>query len=221
MYEKCQFRVQDVFFNAVLHRANEALLEVGHIIGEPTDEVEKWITRMRTAFAERFWDDGSGRYLDFDLHAQTQIDENTIATFSPLFAGLPTQEQAQRLVEHLTNPAEYWPGPDAPQFLVPTTSKHSRYWDPTRYWRGPVWVNTNWVLIRGLERYGFVEEANRVRDDTLSLLACPLPDGDEWWFWEYFNPTNGNVHGINGFSWSAALALELTEPAQAGGRPTL
>ena len=71
---------------------------------------------MRTAFAERFWDDGSGRYLDFDLHAQTQIDENTIATFSPLFAGLPTQEQAQRLVEHLTNPAEYWPGPDAPQF---------------------------------------------------------------------------------------------------------
>jgi hypothetical protein len=74
---------------------------------------------------------------------------------------------------------------------------------------------TNWLLIQGLQRYGFVEEAERVRDDTLSLLACPLPGGDDWWFCEYFNPTNGNAHGTVGFSWSAALALALTEPPPA------
>ena len=34
---------------------------------------------------------------------------------------------------------------------------------PTRYWRGPVWPILNWVLQRGLERYGYRERAEQVR----------------------------------------------------------
>ena len=26
---------------------------------------------------------------------------------------------------------------------------------PTRYWRGPIWPILNWVLQRGLDRYGY------------------------------------------------------------------
>jgi hypothetical protein len=217
--ERCPFLVQDVLFNAVLHRANEALITIGTMIGRPTDEIDEikgWRKKTCLAF-ERLWDDDTGRYLDADLISGNPIDENTIATFVPLYAKLPNDDQARRLVkEHLRNPQEYWPAEDDPHFVVTTVAKNSSSWDGSRYWNGPIWVNTNWMVLQGLQRYDdfFTEEANRVRDDTLSLLSCALPGGSDWWFWEYFNPLTGNVHGIDGFSWSAALALELTDPGR-------
>ena len=217
LFRHCPFLVQDVLFNALLHRANEALVEIAELIGETTEEIGRWMDRTRCAFSERLWDKCEGRYLDADLRSGRPVDQNTIATFVPLYAGLPSGDQAERLVrQHLTNVEEYWPASGRPHFVVPTVSKNSEHWEPSRYWRGPIWLNTNWLLIEGLQRYGFVEEAERVRDDTLSLLACPLPGGDDWWFCEYFNPTNGNAHGTVGFSWSAAVALALTEPSPPG-----
>jgi glycogen debranching enzyme len=79
--------------------------------------------------------------------------------------------------------------------------------DPVKYWRGPVWVNVNWMLHHGLLRAGKHELAARVRDDTLALL-------ERHGFWEYFDPRpaaagrSGGL-GTDGFSWSAALALDF------------
>jgi hypothetical protein len=210
LFQHCPFLVQDVLFNSILYRANRALLAIARELGEPTGEIEKWMERTRKSFDDKLWSEEHGRYLNFNLRTGEAINENTIATFIPLYAGLPSPEQAGRLVnEHLKNPQEYWPATATPQFLVPTASKSSRLWSPGRYWRGPVWVNTNWLVLKGLEAYGYYEEAGRIRQDTLSLLRNPMPGAGEWWFWEYFNPLNGNVCGIDNFSWSAALAIEL------------
>jgi len=220
LFAHCPFLVQDVLFNALLHRANEALITIATALGEPTQEIEVWRERTADAFARKLWDEAEGRYFDFDLRAGRPIDQNTIATFLPLYAELPTAEQAERLVRgNLTNPAKYWPHPDTPHFVIPTASKDNAYWDPNRYWRGPIWINTNWLVLQGLLRYGYHEEARRIFDDTLSLLTCPLPEGEPWWFWEYFNPLNGNVYGIDRFSWSAALAIALTAQPPPGRRP--
>ncbi len=70
------------------------------------------------------------------------------------------------------------------------------------------------MVIKGLEAYGYQEEALRIRQDTLRLLRNPMPGAGQWRFWEYFNPLNGSVSGIDNFSWSAALAIELTEISQ-------
>ena len=50
-------------------------------------------------------------------------------------------------------PERFGPSADAP-WAVTSTSKSSAAFDPRRYWRGPVWVNVNWFLVRGLERSG-------------------------------------------------------------------
>ncbi len=213
LFEQCPFLVQDVLFNAILHRANRALLEIAHELGVPTGEIEEWMKCTQNSFYNKLWSEKHGRYWDFNMRKGEYIDQNTIATFIPLFAGLASPEQADRLVnEHLKNPKEYWPGDEPPQsrFLVPGVSKDNALWLPQCYWRGPIWVQTNWLVLKGLEAYGYEEEANHIRQDTLSLLRNPMPDGEDWWFWEYFNPLNGHVCGIDHFSWSAALAIELT-----------
>lgn len=212
---QCPFLVQDVAFNAILHRANAALLHIADVLQRPDAEkttIQAWRARTATAFQNKLWSAADGRYLDFDLAHNRPINQNTIATFIPLFAQLPSPEQADLLVQaHLKNPREYWPGDVGREsrLLIPTTSKNNPLYLPYNYWRGPIWINTNWLVIKGLENYGYHAEAQRVRQDTLSLLYNPIPNGTPWRFWEYFDPTNANVFGTDGFSWSAALAIEL------------
>ena len=121
----------------------------------------------------------------------------------PLFAGLPSKEQAQHLVEqHLLNPKEYAPDGDV-QHWVTTTAKTEPTWEARRYWRGPVWIIMNWFIIDGLKRYGYDDLAELIRKDTLGLIEAGG-------FREYYDARDGSGCGSTDFSWSAALALELT-----------
>ena len=204
IFAQSPFVVQDVLFNSVLFRADDALRELAARIGEPTEPMERWMHAARSAFQERLWDETNTLYYDYDQRAARAICENTIAALMPLYAGLPSPDQAQRLIkEHLLNPAEY--APDAHTlFRVPSASKASQYFDPRGYWRGPIWVNMNWFLIHGLEHYGYTDLARAIRDDTLTLV-------ERSGFHEYFDPRTGEGDGTDIFSWTAALVIDLVE----------
>lgn len=198
------FLVQDILFNAILFRADEDLRDLAARLHEPTDEIDGWLGRMRQHFQARFWDERAGLYYDFDVRGGKRIPVNTASTFLPLFAGLPSREQAQRLVaEHLQNPAQYALGGEVNHWVT-TTAKTEPTWEPRRYWRGPVWVIMNWLIFEGLRRYGYDEFAELIRQDTLGLI-------EKSGFREYYDPRDGSGCGSTDFSWSAALALELLQ----------
>ena len=81
---------------------------------------------------------------------------------------------------------------DAPEFAA------------NRYWSGPTWVNINWVIVQGLRRYGAADLADELTRRTLELV-------EGGGFAEYFSPLTGHGDGIEDFSWTAALTLELLE----------
>ena len=203
IFANSPFVVQDVLLNSVLFCADDALRELAALIGEATERVEQWMRMTRLAFQSRLWNDADALFYDFDQRGGRVIRENTIAALIPLYAGLATKAQADRLVKHLLNPEEY--APDTTTTLrVPTASKSSNYFAPRGYWRGPIWVNMNWFLIHGLERYGYVDLARAIRADTLTLV-------ERSGFHEYFDPRTGEGDGSDMFSWSAALVIDLVE----------
>jgi glycogen debranching enzyme len=196
------FLVQDILFNSILFRADEDLHALAIALGEPTGEIDGWLSRMQENFNDRFWDESSGLYYDFDVRAGKRIPVNTAATFMPLFAGLPSKLQTQRLVEeHLLNPHQYAPG-DGARYWVTTTAQNEPTWEPRRYWRGPVWIIMNWFVVEGLSRYGFHELAESIRQDSLRLVETSG-------FREYYDARDGSGCGSTDFSWSAALTFEL------------
>lgn len=85
---------------------------------------------------------------------------------------------------------------------VPSYDRYGFAFFPTRYWRGPVWANINWFLMRGLERYGYEDQAERLRNTIVSLC-------NKQGFYEYYDPTTGFGHGSDLFSWTAALFLDI------------
>ncbi len=201
LYRSSPFCVQDTFTNAVLHRADEDLLFLAKLVGEPTQEIRSWRERTRRAFNTHLWDEDAGLYFDFDLRAGRNIRENTCATFAPLYAGLSDDAQAARLLEHLLEPDEYAPD-DTTRYFLPSAAKNSPHFEPKRYWRGPVWININWLVVEGLRRYGYADHAAAVTAHTLGLT-------ERSGFAEYYDPRDGAPCGAREFSWSAALVLLL------------
>lgn len=197
------FLVQDLLTISILHRADQDLRELAVEIGEPVAEIDGWIDTVSKVFNRRFWDETRGLYFDYDLRAGAPIPVNTQAAFLPLYAGLPSPNQAERLVrEHLLNPAEYAPGSEVSHWIT-STSHTEPNWEARRYWRGPVWIITNWLISIGLDHYGYTDLASAIRRDSLRLIETAG-------FWEYFDARDGSGCGSPDFSWSAALAIELT-----------
>jgi glycogen debranching enzyme len=107
------------------------------------------------------------------------------------------------LLALLQDPARFWPF--AP---VPSVPLDAPEFDPTRYWKGPTWVNTSWAVLQGLRAHGRADLADDLRARTIDLVARAGPC-------EYFSPIDGEGLGAEDFSWTAALTLDLLrdEPA--------
>jgi glycogen debranching enzyme len=82
---------------------------------------------------------------------------------------------------------------------VPLTSPD---FDPERYWQGPSWMNTNWLIMDGLDRYGYTDYVDALRETSLEMV-------ERSGFAEYFDPNTGEPLGARNFSWTAALVLDL------------
>ena len=105
-----------------------------------------------------------------------------------------------QLIERLSS--DGW----SPKFPIPSVPTDSPQFDAERYWQGPTWVNTNWLIIQGLRAQHESTLADALLRRTLQLV-------DAGGFAEYFSPYTGEGYGAKEFSWTAALALELLGPA--------
>jgi hypothetical protein len=128
------------------------------------------------------------------------IHAHVAAGFSPIFAGVPSIGQADRILQNL-NSGGFCPINEE-CWAVPSYDREEPGYAPNRFWRGPVWINVNWVLYNGLRRYGYDFYAGRVKQ---AIIELPRIGG----FYEHFNPDNGQGHGAENFSWTAALLLDV------------
>ena len=200
IYQECPFLVQGPLFNSALNKSNEDLIEIGSLLGEDTGKLKEWHQQTNASLRSKMWDARHAAYDCFDLRAGEHIGTLTAAGFMPLLCGAPTQEEAQAIYDALES-ASFCPMHDGSCFSIPNYSLEGSSLDTANYWRGPVWINTNWLLMQGLRRYDFKEKAESVRHDIIELIQ-------RWGFHEYFDPYEGTGYGTDNFSWSAALFID-------------
>ncbi|MDW7709237.1 MAG: DUF547 domain-containing protein [Deferrisomatales bacterium] len=204
----CPFLVQDPLFNSVLARADEALAEIARLLGEPADQMEEWAAKSKEAIRTKLWHPEHRIFDAWDLAAAAPIEVDTAAGFLPLYAGAASREQAQALYERLDS-ASFCALHQGNCFTVPNYDTRSEGFARDNYWRGPVWININWMLAQGLRRYGYTLKADSLQKD---LLQLPIRFG----FYEYFDSFDGRGYGSRDFSWTAALFIDLVEASYSG-----
>jgi hypothetical protein len=199
LISRAQFAVEDLVFNSILIRANDLLKQIAESAGHdlPPALIEN-MSRTESAL-EQLWDEQTGQYFSRSFVSHKLIEEPSIATLLPLYTGIIPKEKAARLVDLLKRQRVFstaWP--------VPSVPVNSSYFNPYKYWQGPSWVNTNWLIIDGLERSGYKDEAAVLRDRTVQMVA-------KSGMFEYFNPQNAKPAGAPNFSWTAALIIDLLQ----------
>ena len=206
---RSRFTIEDPAFNALLAAAGQDLARIAEAVGEDGSRYREQAERTARTVNTRLWNDALHAYVPFDRVARRQVLAPVAGGFVPLFAGIPTAGRAQLMCRQLDS-SHFWAHGGAGH-PVPTCDRLSPAFVPTRYWRGPCWVNLNWLISRGLRRYRADAYADAIRAATLALVAR---EG----FREYYHPVTGDGLGSDQFSWSAALTLELLreEPPSAG-----
>jgi glycogen debranching enzyme len=190
------FAIEDLAFNAIFIRANDHLQTIAKSLRqELPDGLLKRIKLSHKAF-EDLWDPYTSMYYSRDFVTHKLITEPTVAALLPLYAGCISKERAAVLVKSIENERMF--GPNHP---LPSTPVSSPVFDPYTYWQGPTWLNINWLVADGLQRYGYKHHAAAIIESSLELLQDDA-------FHEYFNPITGEPLGARNFSWTAAVALD-------------
>ncbi|MFC5654410.1 MGH1-like glycoside hydrolase domain-containing protein [Streptomyces nogalater] len=200
-----EFAVEDPAFNALLIASEHALARIAEELGATGAARRERAERLTAVLVERLWEPAAGMFLCRDLRGGGRRPERSVSGLIPLLLpGLP-RAVAAALVATLRGP--HFSLGDRTR-LVPSYDLLGEAFDPHRYWRGPAWFNTNWLLERGLRTHGETATADALRAAFLDLA-------DATGFAEYVDPYTGEPCGATGFGWTAALALDLyhREPA--------
>ena len=160
------------------------------------------------ALVERLWDERRGLFLDQVRPGGARPSTVTWAALAPLaLPDLPERIGRRLVEEHLLSRNEFLTA-----VAPPSVSASEPSYEPDggrgpirRYWRGPTWVNSAWLVWLGMRRLGYEEEANRL---AAGVIGAVEREGLR----EYYDPRTGTGLGAKDFAWSALVA-ELAEPA--------
>lgn len=161
-------------------------------------EGDFWRERFKTtetAINSYLWDEKDGFYYDRYLDEDELSGVKSVASFLPLFAEVCPPDRAKRLAGWLEDPHSF----GAP-FPIPSVSVDDATFG-TDMWRGPVWINYNYMIIRGLQISGYSDLADKIRRRTLEAIAFWYDhDGCIYEFYDSTDrksPSRFNRKGIN------------------------
>ncbi|WP_369169218.1 hypothetical protein AB5J49_15490 [Streptomyces sp. R28] len=208
------FAVEDPAFNALLIASEHALARIAQELGATGTARHARAERLTAALIERMWDPAEGMFFCRDVRSEgvhgggpagALIPERSVSGLIPLLLPTLPPDIAATLARTAHGPHF---GLGHTTRLAPSYDLLGEAFDPHRYWRGPAWFNTAWLLERGLRTHGERERADALRTAVLDLAAATD-------FAEYVDPYTGEACGATGFGWTAALALDLLHDAPA------
>mmetsp|Transcript_8428 Transcript_8428/g.25321 ORF Transcript_8428/g.25321 Transcript_8428/m.25321 type:complete len:531 (+) Transcript_8428:73-1665(+) len=201
----CPYLIQDVLFNAILSKAEEVLADLADEIGEPSNVLRERSAKTQKAILDKLWNDDDAAFYDYDLFSDEAIKERIGGAMTGVYgAALPSTSLRSFLNVLDSARAKGRLGPQK-GFPLPTMLIDEKSYMPNNYWRGPIWININYLIIEGLLEHGAESAkltAKYLYDKTLELVH-------KSGFYEYFSALDASPHGGGEFSWTASLVIDM------------
>lgn len=207
------------------YMANEARLmkKIADELGDNANAefFNLWHEEIKADINSTMWCEDDGFYYDYDIENNCFNKVQSVASFLPIFAGVCDERQAEALIVHLKNPDEF-----GTEFPIPSISKKDQTFG-SDMWRGPVWINYNYMISAGLADHGYGDLSRKIKDKTLDVI-------NEWYnrtgtVYEFYDSENkippscfnrkGEVfepydfrikyQSIRDYGWSITLAFDL------------
>ncbi|HEY7737900.1 MAG TPA: hypothetical protein VIC63_02550 [Candidatus Limnocylindria bacterium] len=207
-----RFVVADVLVNAVYAENQRVLADLVAQSGDDAGAAEMRARAERTASAllGRCWSDADEDFHGLAGRVGNPLPGGSVAGLLPLLLPECPEPIVTRIVGRLEDETEF-----GARFPIPSVARSHPAFSPrplgNLLWRGPTWVNLNWLVARGLRRRGRADLARRIEDASLALV-------ERSGFREYYNPLTGAGYGARNFAWSA-LVLDMLATRLEGDDP--
>ena len=188
------FNVIDIGFNSILIRATKDLVEVSKKFNLDFTDLKNKISKSEESLI-KFYKDEEQSFFSYDFKNHNLIKVDAISNYFILFANIGNEDVNNKIINKLKKYNSQ------KEYFFTTVNPIDKTFEETRYWRGPVWINSNWIIHQGLLDKD-KDFAKLTKNKTLDLLEKSK-------FYEYYNYNTGESLGANNFSWSAALYLDL------------
>ncbi len=192
----------DVGLNSLYALDAECLAKIAAILGKEEDSRKfgAEYEHMKQLVREKLWNEKDGIYENrfWDGRFSNRL---STTNFYPLFAGIATPGQAERMIkEHLLNPMEFWG-----KYVAPTIARNDPAFPDQFYWRGDIWGPTNYLLYEGINRYRYdqvaLEYAQKNYDLYMDDWRINQHDDEQYYAW------GGSAGGDTHYTWGALLCL--------------
>jgi len=186
----------------------KALAELAGRIGR--NDVVAELNARAAAYSQSLqtlWCEKTGLFLNKRLDNGAFEQRLSPTHFYPLLAGVPTQQQAERMInEHFFNPDEFWG-----DWILPSIARNDPMYPEQNYWRGRIWAPQNFLVYLGLRNYDLPEARRALVKKSEALLLKE---------WRAFGHVHENYNGDTGagcgaekdnsdpfYHWGGLLAL--------------
>ncbi len=191
-----------VDLNAILYEREVDFAWAHDLLGDGVSAA-RWRVRAeerRAVMQELMWDERRGFFFDYDYHNKRINPHPSLAGFFPLWSGLATDAQAARIVQEWLPAFEFAGG------LASTLT-----FEAGKQWAFPNgWAPLQWITVTGLDRYGFHDDAHRLRTKWCDMVARVYAETGACW--EKYNVVDpyqrgeGGLYGqVTGFGWTNAV----------------
>ena len=199
--------------NSMLVMEAKSLSEMAQELGY-IDEAEEWqkdAVKRSELINNYLWDPQTEFYYNIKKQNQTftfingnDLKIKEIIGFLPLWAGVPSKERANKLIKSLLNEEEFWR-----PFGVSTLSAKDDYYNPIGYWNGPIWVQWQYLVFRGLLDYGYINEAKELVRKVLDNIIHQLKI--DHYFWEFYSADEYQAGWNKAYIWTGIIARFLID----------
>lgn len=184
----------------------KALAGLAEILDKPEDSRElKDRADKYSASLGKLWDEENGIYRDLDLTSGEFSSHLAPTSFYPLIADVPSQEQAERMIDgFFMNPDEFYG-----EFMIPSISRSDPAFEDNNYWRGRIWAPMNFLVYLGLRNYDLPEARALLAEKSYQLLMKEWTQKSH--IYENYNAMTGEGGDVKNsdafYSWGGLLAL--------------
>lgn len=199
--------------NSMLVMEEKSLAAMASIL-DCKEESKEWGNKslMRSALINNYlWDDSTIFYYNvnknnqsFTFETNNDLKIKEIIGFLPLWAGIPDKERADKLMKSMLNKDEFWR-----RFGIPTLSAKDDYYNPIGYWNGPVWIQWQYLIFRGLLDYGYKEIAKELADKVMDNVINQLKV--DHYFWEFYSADDYQAGWNKAYIWTGIVARFLID----------
>ena len=210
----------------MMYKELEAFCALGRALGVEVGFWRREAENLKAAVREYCYDEKDGFYYSVDLNLLPIQPDAFLHSGAPrrwscliqrlgswsgflaLWSGIATEEQAGRMVrENLLDGRAFW----AP-YGVRTLAKYEKMYcvaatNNPSCWLGPVWGISNYMVFRGLVKYGYTELAAELAEKTIALLGADIRSCGE--MHEYYDGDKGAPVINPGFQNWNLLAINM------------